>query len=192
MRHTLVLAMVGIFGILGMTATASADVTIITDATWKVTSPAPLDGWNIDPTFDDSTWVTPVVNTANNNMWMTSLKSASSPSQIWARKVFTLTAPVASAVGHFGFDDNGELYLNGHLLIDDTGGGATVFNNFVIDPSFFVVGNNVLAMHGINTIAPDNSLNVDLPIILVPEPSCVCLLGAGVMGLLIRRRPAHA
>jgi hypothetical protein len=185
MRRALMIVMAAVWW---MAAACVADVTVVSDATWKVTNPAPPTGWNTDVGFDDSAWVNAVENPANHNIWMTSLSSGSAPNQIWARKVFNLGAPVASAVGHFGFDDNGQLYLNGHLLIDDTGGGATVFNNFVIDPSFFVVGDNVIAMHGIDTIAPFNSLNANLPITLVPEPACAWLLGAGVVGLLARGR----
>ena len=138
--------------------------------------------------FDDSSWLNAVENPTNHNIWMISLQSSAGPNQVWARKVFNLPVPVASAIGHFGFDDNGQLYLNGHLLIDDTGGGATVYNNFVIDPSLFVVGDNLLAMHGIDTIAPFNSLNAQLPIVLVPEPGCVGLLALGAIGLLARIR----
>ncbi len=178
----------GLAGVLGLTAASAADVMVVSDATWKVTNPAPPTGWNSDVDFDDSGWGNAVENPSNHNIWMISLQSASGPNQVWARKVFNLSAPVASAVGHFGFDDNGQLYLNGHLLIDDTGGGATVFNNFVIDPSFFVVGDNLIAMHGIDTIAPFNSLNAQLPITLVPEPACAWLLAASAVGLLARAR----
>ncbi len=185
MRRAVMIAMAGM---LAMAGASAADVTVVSDATWKVTNPAPATGWNTDVGFDDSGWLNAVENATNHNIWMTSLQSAAGPNQIWARKVFNLGAPVASAVGHFGFDDNGQLYLNGHLLIDDTGGGATVFNNFTIDPSFFVVGDNLIAMHGIDTIAPFNSLNANLPIALVPEPACAWLLGAGAVGLLRRGR----
>jgi hypothetical protein len=188
MRRALIIV---IAGVLGVTAAASAaDVTVVSDSTWKVTSPAPAAGWNTDVVFDESAWVNAVDNPTNHNMWMTSLQSASGPNQVWARKVFHLGAPVASAVGHFGFDDNGQLYLNGHLLIDDTGGGATVFDNFAIDPSFFIVGDNLIAMHGIDTIAPFNSLNANLPITLVPEPGYASLAGLGAIWLLARSRKA--
>jgi hypothetical protein len=184
MVRALMMAMAGLLGVTW--AAWAADVTVVSDATWKVTNPAPPTGWNTDVGFNDSAWVNAVENPANHNIWMTSLQSASGPNQVWARKVFNLSAPVASAVGHFGFDDNGELYLNGHLLIDDTGGGATVFDNFTIDPALFVVGNNLMAMHGIDTIAPFNSLNAQLPITLAPEPGCAWLLGTGAVGLLAR------
>ena len=169
-------------------ARAWAEVNIVSDSTWKVTNPAPPTGWNTNVNFDDSTWLNAAENPNNHNIWMISLQSSLGPNQIWARKVFNLPVPVASAIGHFGFDDNGQLYLNGHLLIDDTGGGATVYNNFTIDPSLFVVGDNLIAMHGIDTIAPFNSLNAQLPITLAPEPGCALAAGATALLLLARRR----
>ena len=183
MRCALIIAAVFAFS-----ARALAEVNIVSDSTWKITNPAPPTGWNTDVNFDDSTWLYAVENPTNHNIWMISLQSSAGPNQVWARKVFRLDVPVESAIGHFGFDDNGQLYLNGHLLIDDTGGGATVYNNFVIDPSLFVVGDNLIAMHGIDTIAPFNSLNAQLPITLVPEPGCAWLIGAVAIAFLSRRR----
>jgi hypothetical protein len=185
MQRALIITLAAIFSV---TAASPADVTVVSDSTWKVTNPAPPTGWNSNAAFDDSTWLNAVENPNNHNIWMISLQSSLGPNQIWARKVFNLPAPVASAIGHFGFDDNGQLYLNGHLLIDDTGGGATVFNNFEIDPSLFVLGDNLLAMHGVDTIAPFNSLNANLPITLLPEPASASLLAAATLALLNRRR----
>jgi hypothetical protein len=164
-----------------------ADVVVKTDATWKATNPAPPAGWNTDVNFDDSGWSNAFKSPSGDNIWLTSNMSGSAPNQVWFRKVFTLNGPVSSAVGDFFFDDNGENYLNGHLIINDTGGGATSFNNVVIDPSFFVVGQNLFAIHGIDTVAPFNNVAANIQITVVPEPAAVGVLSAGMLVLLRRR-----
>ena len=45
---------------------------------------------------------------------------------------------VTDASGVFHFDDNGQAYINGSLLIDDHGGGASNFN-LALDPGIFGV-----------------------------------------------------
>jgi hypothetical protein len=169
-------------------AARAADVTVVTDATWKVTNPAPPTGWNADVNFDDSTWVNAFKNPSGDNIWMTSNMSGQSPNQVWFRHVFTLTSAVASAVGDFYFDDNGQDYLNGHLLIDDTGGGATHFNGVTIDPSWFVVGQNLFAIHGVDTIAPFAAVAANVQITPVPEPPGLLLAVLAAAPLFLRNR----
>jgi len=167
----------------------AADVNVVTDATWKVTNPAPPAGWNTDVNFDDSSWGNAFKNPSGDNIWMTSNMSGQAPNQVWFRHVFALTSAVASAIGDFYFDDNGQDYLNGHLLIDDTGGGATHFNGVTIDPSWFVVGQNLFAIHGIDTIAPFAAVAANVQITPVPEPRALLLaiLAAACLTLSHRR-----
>ena len=165
-----------------------ADVVVKTDATWKATNPAPPAGWNTDVNFNDSGWANAFKSPSGDNIWLTSNMSGQAPNQVWFRKVFTLDGPVSSAVGDFFFDDNGENYLNGHQIINDTGGGATSFNNVVIDPSFFVVGQNLFAIHGIDTVSPFNNVAANIQITVTPEPASVGVLSAGLLLMLRRRR----
>jgi len=169
-------------------AAPAADVTVVTDATWKVTNPAPPSGWNTDVNFDDSTWVNAFKNPSGDNIWMTSNMSSQAPNQVWFRHVFTLSGAVASAIGDFYFDDNGQDYLNGHLLIDDTGGGATHFDGVTIDPSWFVVGQNLFAIHGVDTIAPFAAVAANVQVTLVPEPPAIMLAILAAAGLSLRWR----
>lgn len=167
--------------------TMAADVIVKTDATWKATNPEPPAGWNTDVNFNDSGWSNAFKSPSSDNIWLTSNMSGQAPNNVWFRKVFTLDAPVASALGDFFFDDNGQNYLNGHLIINDTGGGATSFNDVVIDPSFFVVGQNLFAIHGVDTVSPFNNVSANLQITYVPEPASLFVMAAGAL-LLVRRR----
>src|SRR5262245_50860658 len=111
---------------------AGADaITIMTDTTWRAYNHTPPAGGNTDLGFDDSDaagWEDAVGSASNNHIWYGSLKSADAPNNAWFRHIFTLDAPVTDASGIFHFDDNGQLYINGQQLIDDTGGGASNFN----------------------------------------------------------------
>ena len=187
MRITAVL-LLSTAALFASTTLLAADVTVVTDATWKVTNPAPPSGWNTDVSFDDSTWVNAFKNPSGDNIWMTSNMSGQAPNQVWFRHVFTLDSAVASAIGDFYFDDNGQDYLNGHLLIDDTGGGATHFNGVTIDPSWFVVGQNLLAIHGVDTIAPFAAVAANIQITPVPEPPALMLAVLAAAALFLRNR----
>ncbi len=173
---------------LGRLAPASVAVSVISDTTWRATNPLPATGWNTDIVFDDSDaagWENAVGSPNNDHIWYKSLKSGEAPNKAWFRHVFTLNDAVTDASGLFHFDDNGQAYINGQLIIDDTGGGASNFN-LTLDPSLFVAGQNLIAIHGIDTIAPDNSIGVNMTINTVPEPACIGMLAGGC--LLLSRR----
>jgi len=168
---------------------AGGDVVVKTDATWKATSPAPPAGWNTSVSFDDSAWQNAFKSPTGDHIWLTSNQSGQAPNQVWFRHVFVLDQTVASAVGDFYFDDNGENYLNGHLIINDPGGGATNFPNTTIDPTFFTLGENLFAIHGIDTIAPFNNVSANIRITYVPEPGTIALLLFGA--IVLCRRSFH-
>jgi hypothetical protein len=176
------------FGV-DVSAPGTHDVEIVTDATWRTSKTSPPAGWNTDLDFDDSDaagWQNAFKSPSGNNIWYGSNMSGQSPNNAWFRHVFTLDGPVSNASGTVFFDDNGQLYLNGHLLVDDTGGGASSFDLDSIDPSFFVIGENLLAAHGVDTEAPFSNIGLDLKLTLVPEPSSLALVAAA--SFLLRRR----
>src|SRR3954463_5894823 len=121
-----------IAGIALLTAlSAVAATNIVSDGNWRCTNPAPPAGWNTSLAFDDSDaagWEYAFKAPSGNNIWMRSNQSASSPGQVWFRYVFNLAAEPTAASGTFNFDDDGQVYLNGVLIVNDTGGGATTFN----------------------------------------------------------------
>src|SRR6185503_17455653 len=99
--------------------------------------------------------------TSGSSIWMRSNQTSQSPGRVWFRKVFVLPALPTSASGTFSFDDDGEGYINGVLVANDPGGGATTLN-VQLATNLFVVGENLVAVRGINTIAPFNSISVNL------------------------------
>ena len=142
----------------------AATTNIVSDGNWRVTNPAPAAGWNTSLAFDDSDaagWEYAFKAPSGNNIWMRSNQSASSPGQVWFRYVFHLATPPTTASGTFNFDDDGQVYLNGVLVVNDTGGGATTFN-LPLATNLFVAGDNLIAVHGVNTVAPFNVIGVDM------------------------------
>lgn len=166
-----------------------ADVQVFTDATWRAIGSTPAAGWNTSVGFDDSDsagWELAFKSPSENNIWIDSNMSSQAPDQAWFRKVFTLDAAAIQANAEFFFDDNGEGYINGHLVITDSGGGAT-HTLLSIDPSFFVIGENLIALHGIDTVNPFNNVALSLTVI-TPEPGCA---GIVLLAALFARRASR-
>ena len=144
---------------------AIASITnIVSDATWRATSPAPPAGWNTSIGFDDSDaagWEYAFKSPNGAKIWIRSNLSSEAPNMAWFRKVFVLPAKPSSASGTFIFDDDGEVYINGTLVLVDPGGGATTFN-LLLDTNLFVAGENLIAVHGIDTHTPYNNISVEM------------------------------
>ena len=158
--------------------TALADTVLLkTDASWRtikgsVTIPT---NWNSSVIFDDSDqagWTNSFKSPEGDRIWHTSNLSSESPANPRFRHVFSLYGTVTNCVGHFYFDDNGTVWINGVQVLDDTGGGASTFDNVILDPSLFHAGDNLIAVWGHNTIAPYNNIEVDITIdIVAPRPT---------------------
>jgi hypothetical protein len=152
-------------------------VLLKTDATWRTingsaTIPA---NWNSSAVFDDSDqagWMNSFKSPAGDHIWNTSNLSSESPANPRFRHVFSLYGTITNCVGHFYFDDNGTVWINGVQVLNDTGGGATTFNNVILDPSLFHAGDNLIAVWGHNTSAPYNNIEVDITFdIVAPRPA---------------------
>ena len=136
---------------------------INTDATWRVTATAPPAGWNTDLNFNDSNaagWQD-AFSTPDNQIWLGSNMSGPTAGQTWYRHIFTLDGPVTSAMANLAFDDDGQVYINGHLVWNDPGGGATR-TQMALDPSLFHPGANLIAAHGIDVFTPYHSVDEEI------------------------------
>jgi hypothetical protein len=144
-------------------------------------------GWNSDVGFNDSDaagWESSFKSPAGNNIWFRSNLSSEAPDQAWFRHVFFLTGNVLSAEGLFNFDDDGEAYINGVLVVIDTANSTT--ETLQLDPGLFRAGANLVALHGIDTRTPFNNVAVNMTVVTVPEPSATLLIISS--GLLLGRR----
>jgi hypothetical protein len=155
---------------------------IRSDGTWRATSPAPAAGWNTNISFNDSDaagWEDAFKSPQGDKIWFRSNLSAQAPNQAWFRHLFFLSDNTPfSAQGTFLFDDDGEAYLNGTLVVNDTGGGATT-TKLQLDPALFHPGTNLVAVHGIDTHTPYNNIAVNMTIVSVARPARLTLNFSG-------------
>lgn len=189
-------------GVLGGSPSSSAAVLVATDSSWKITAGAPgASDWNSNAAFDDSSWESatelgawPTASPAQ-VIWSSGGQFSTTETQVWARRVFSLGALPLSAMLNGGFDDDGDVYINGVLVVSNQNGFADNFPTMDIT-SYLTTGLNLIAF-----MATDNyrvwgynhgaALQIDGTFRTVSAPGTFALLGLGLAGLgLIRRRRA--
>lgn len=131
---------------------------IISDGTWKF-SDSEEAGW-LNSGFDDSSWIfveAPSMgqcgpNPVGGGITENGVQNISVSDPNWAgatgyfRKTFNLSALPTSASIRALYDDDGDVYLNGNLIISNHDGFIAGIDQETIDPSTFNIGTNVLAV----------------------------------------------
>lgn len=173
-------------------AARAESITVVSDATWRTSAGvvAVTPDWISNLNYDDSDqagWQFAFKSPSGHNIWNTSNLSSQSPSHARFRYIFDLPANVASASGIFGFDDDGDVWINGTHILNDPGGGASTFD-LTLDPSLFHAGQNLIAVDGFDKIAPFSNISVEMTLTLAPEPGFSMLAICLAASLLPRRR----
>ncbi len=117
---------------------------------WRYTTTKPADNWIRDD-FDDSSWSRGAGRFGGNNIEQ--VKTPWTSDDIWMRKEMALNAELTEPVVKIAHDNDYEIYINGSLLISETGASDS-YKYIKLDREkgeLFKKGKNVVAVHCVNT-----------------------------------------
>jgi hypothetical protein len=144
-------------------ATVSSAATLFfSDLNWKVTPTAPGTGWESSTAFDASSWqsATELYNVSDvlgpsylaKGIWSSGGQYSTTETTVWARGIWNLPALPTTASLEVGFDDDGDLYINGTQVVSDHNGGAGNSSVANILP-YLHTGDNLIAFTASDNIA---------------------------------------
>jgi len=181
------------FGLAAVTTPAAAATLIASNSTWRVTPTNPGTGWESDLGFDDSGWqpATELYDVGDYypeyadayGIWTSGGQYSTVETEMWARYVFNLASVPLSALLVNGFDDDGDLYINGVKVVDDHNGVAN--NSFADITNYLVSGDNLIAF-----MVTDNypvwgyEHSAWVHVEAVPLPAALPLFALGIGGLI--------
>ena len=193
------------FGLAGITTPAAATTLLASNSTWLVTPTNPGTGWESDLGFDDSSWqsATELYDVGDFyteyadafGIWTSGGQFSTVETEMWARYVFNLGSVPLSALLVNGFDDDGDLYINGVKVVDDHNGIAN--NSFADITPYLVSGDNLLAFtvtDNYPVFGYEHSawVHVEAQFSAVPLPATLPLFATGIGGLIAFGRRAKS
>jgi beta-galactosidase len=138
-----------LLGSLGFAGAASADIPIVD--LWRFTLETPPDGWE-QPDFDDAAWQEGYGGFGSPGRDKLRVDTAWEGTDIWLRKIVPVTSVPEKAALYVNYNDDAEVYLNGHAIATLTG-GALRYKVIPLESDALAAlqaGANVLAVHGHN------------------------------------------
>ncbi len=206
---------------IGLPRASAALVTVTTDTSWRSIAPAgnlegtPIGsvgaaweaanpGWNSSLLYDDSAangWHDSVSRGPDMhfNSWIWSEgPQFFGPTPSYFRTSFFVAGIPTSGLLDFIVDDDALIYLNGHLVVNDTNNTATIQHDVDVS-AFLLSGTNLIAIKahdsfpfaGRGANAESFALRLDAeftPVSAVPEPGSLVVFGAAIVGLIGYRR----
>jgi hypothetical protein len=142
---------------------------VVTDTSWRAIGPvgnlegqsinnvglsweAQHQGWNTSLSFDDSDaagWHSPIQNLAwyqyPNGIWGDNNSANNGSTPAYYRKVFTIDGVPTEGLLSVGVDDDVQIWINGHLVVDDHNYATTVINNLAVG-SCLQAGENLIVI----------------------------------------------
>jgi hypothetical protein len=109
-------------------------------------------------------------------------------SPAYFRKVFNIPGAPQSGSLDFNVDDDAKIYVNGHLVFDDANSLATDFAGLNVTP-YLNSGLNLISVKAQDQQGAQ-SIQGQLNITYVPEPSTIVMVALGSVCCLSRRRKA--
>jgi hypothetical protein len=178
----------------------AGDTLVATDTAWRVTALGPGVGWETSTSFNDASWqsaiavyeVSPYLGpdyAGTQAIWTQAGQYSTTDTTIWGRMVVNLGTPLQSATLEYGIDDDGDIFVNGVLVVSDHNGMA---NGGLVDiTSYLTAGANVIAFTATDNYAVWGYnhaawIRIEGTVAAVPEPStyATLLLGLGMLGLM--------
>ena len=148
-------------------------------------------GWNTLLAFDDSDsagWKNAIAVVHPNapfiRYWVDGTETVGS-SPAYFRKVFNVPGTPQTGTLDFGVDDDAKIYINGQLVFSESDSLATAFTGLNIT-AYLTSGLNMIAVKAQDQQGAQ-SIDGQLNISYVPEPSALVLLSAAIAAALFRR-----
>ena len=149
-------------------------------------------GWNTLVGFDDSDaagWKNAISvvhpNPPFTRFWVDGTETVGS-SPAYFRKTFTISGTPQSSSLKFNVDDDAKIYINGHLVFDDSNSLASDFTGLNVTP-YLNSGINLIAVKAQDQQGAQ-SIQGQLSITYVPEPSAILLAVVAFAALPTHRR----